>query len=337
MSNKIIRTICAFSSNPSNATIQMLNRLQNKFTEAGFVVQTTRISTNQHDFRQLRADISDQEIRLSVGSLSLAEANKFLPNFNNSKNVNFNLEIAKEELTSDHVDLLFNIIKGNAVNTFNFTYLFNSVPTPYFPSAIYKEDGFAVGLQPTDLAENCKSLNVWLEKLKATWEEINDLMQDEPDFLGIDSSIAPLFAGKSSLVNFVKRLGFNFVDSVTTDFYTQITDWIKTQNPKPYGLNGLMMPCLEDFELADEYEKGDFSIERNIFLSLHSGLGIDTYPIGINEHPQRVLEILKLIQALSNKYQKPLSARFVSDGVALIGDKTDFKNPYLKDVVVRKL
>ena len=62
-----------------------------------------------------------------------------------------------------------------------------------------------------------------------------------------------------------------------------------------------MLPCLEDFELADEYEKGNFSIERNIFLSLQSGLGIDTYPIGINESPERILNILKIVQSLSNK------------------------------------
>ena len=98
-----------------------------------------------------------------------------------------------------------------------------------------------------------------------------------------------------------------------------------------------MLPCLEDFELADEYEKGNFSIERNIFLSLQSGLGIDTYPIGIDESPKRVLNILKTIQSLSNKYDKPLSVRFVSDGKAKIGNRTSFKNKYLKDVIIRKL
>jgi uncharacterized protein (UPF0210 family) len=128
-----------------------------------------------------------------------------------------------------------------------------------------------------------------------------------------------------------------FEQSVTTDMYTKITRYIKEQNPKPIGLCGMMLPCAEDFELTAEYEQGEFSIERNIFLSLHSGLGIDTYPIGVDERPERVREILKLLQALSNKYQKPLSARFVSDGTAKIGDKTNFQNQYLKDCVVRPL
>ena len=98
-----------------------------------------------------------------------------------------------------------------------------------------------------------------------------------------------------------------------------------------------MFPCLEDEELAKEYEKGMFSIERNLFLSLHSGLGIDTYPIGIDEDPQTILNILRLTQDLSKKHNKPLSIRFVSDGRARIGEKALFNNPYLYDVSIRSL
>lgn len=187
------------------------------------------------------------------------------------------------------------------------------------------------------MAENCKTLDRWFDKMRSAWDEITRLMRNEPKFLGIDSSIAPLFEGKSSLVRFISRVGLDFSKSTTTDTYLRITKFIKSQNPKPIGLCGIMFPCLEDFELAEEYEKGNFSIERNLFLSLHSGLGIDTYPIGIDEDPKRVMEILKVVQGLSNKYNKPLSARFVSDGKAKIGQKTDFKNQYLKDVVVRRL
>ena len=156
-------------------------------------------------------------------------------------------------------------------------------------------------------------------------------------FLGLDSSVAPLVSQSGSFVAFIKRLGLDFSKTVTTDLYLTITDFIKKNNPKPVGLCGLMFPCLEDAELANEYENGNFSIERNIYLSLHSGLGIDTYPIGIDENPQRVLDILKLLQKLSNKYSKPLSARFVSDGKTRIGGKSDFRNQYLKDVTIKKL
>ena len=98
-----------------------------------------------------------------------------------------------------------------------------------------------------------------------------------------------------------------------------------------------MFPCLEDFNLAKEFEMGNFTIERNIYLSLHSGLGIDTYPIGVDEDRDKIVSILKLLQNLSSKYQKPLSARFISDGKAKIGQQTSFQNEFLKDVTIKKL
>jgi hypothetical protein len=57
----------------------------------------------------------------------------------------------------------------------------------------------------------------------------------------------------------------------------------------------------------------------------------------MDEHPQTVLHILRLLQRLSNRYDKTLSARFVSDGQAKIGARTHFGNPYLKDVTIRPL
>jgi len=173
--------------------------------------------------------------------------------------------------------------------------------------------------------------------MKSAWDELNNLFKIDSYFLGIDSSIAPLVTDEGSFIGFIKRLGLNFSDTVTTDLYTTITSFMENNNPKPIGLCGLMFPCLEDGELVNEYEKGNFSIERNIFLSLHSGLGVDTYPIGIDEKPERILEVLKLLAALSNKYKKSLSCRFVSDGKTKIGGKSDFRNQYLMDVVIRKL
>jgi len=98
-----------------------------------------------------------------------------------------------------------------------------------------------------------------------------------------------------------------------------------------------MFPCVEDFSLAEAYEENEFSIERNIFLSLHSGLGIDVYPIGINEKKERVIELLSLVKGLSEKYDKPLAARFVSDGKAKLERKLILKIRYLKDVVINPL
>lgn len=335
---KIVRTVCVFTQNPDESVLQRLDAIVQKLEQNGYIVQTKRIASTVQSVDGL-IELSAKGIEyISAGNATLAEAQQLLPAFYANKALSFNVELAQEEITSDHVQLLQEIIKTDASKTFSFTYTFNNAASsPYFPSARYEKDGFAIGMQPTDLSQGCNTLEEWLEKMKNVWQEIAELFAEEQDFLGIDSSIAPLFKGESSFVNFVKRLGLTFEHSVTTNMYTTVTKFIKEQNPKPVGLCGMMLPCLEDFELADEYEASNFSIERNVYLSLHSGLGIDTYPIGIDEKPERVIEILKLLQSLSNKYSKPLSARFVSDGKAKVGDKSDFQNQYLRDCVIRAL
>lgn len=334
MSNKIIRSICYFTNNPSNETVNKLDEIAQQLIVAGYEIQIKRVCSSGVSAKELNEKISDKELLLCVGSVGLDQAVKLLTD----KRINFNLDLTDQKINDEHVKILFDMIGQNPAKTFEFTYVFNNaVSSPFFPAATYEKEGFAIGLQSNDLAENCNSLDEWLNKMKEVWDEINLMFENDKDFLGIDSSVAPFSNGKSSLVNFVKKLGYDFNDSVVTDIYTQITNFIKKENPKPIGLCGIMFPCLEDFELAEEYEKGNFTIERNVFLSLHSGLGIDTYPIGINEDQTKVLNILKLVQALSNKYKKSLSVRFVSDGKTKIGEKTDFQNQYLKDVIIKKL
>lgn len=59
--------------------------------------------------------------------------------------------------------------------------------------------------------------------------------------------------------------------------------------------------------------------------------------MGVDEDLDRILEVLRLVHGLSIKYRKPLPARFISDGRARIGERTDLNSPYLKDVTVRPL
>lgn len=337
--NRIVRAICCFAKDPSKETLKRLDYLGDKLSEAGFEIQNKRVcSPNKETVLKLDKGYANETNIFSIGSLTRDEILNLLPRLAKTIDTSFNLDLTDKDIEIGDAQVLFEMIKNCPGKTFAFSFVFNNPPSaPFFPSGNYSQDGFAIGFQPTDLSENCKTLEEWLEKMKSMWDEAMALFKNEADFLGIDSSIAPLFAGKSSLISFMKRLHSNFSQSTTTDTYLKIANFIKNQNPKPIGLCGIMFPCLEDFELAKEYEKGNFSIERNVYLSLHSGLGIDTYPIGVDENPERVLQILKLTQGLSNKYKKPLSIRFVSDGKTKIGEKSNFNNQYLKDVAVRSL
>jgi uncharacterized protein len=335
---KIIRSLCWFSEYPSIAGISdQLNEIEGKLSENGYLVQTKRVCFSKARVNELNQWGNADSLYLSVGSLSMDSFAEELEDFLHTQNVSLNLDLT-DGVTAHHVDMLLRIIRDAPAKTFQFAYTFHNRPSsPFFPSATFERPGFAIGLQPTDLSEGCLDLSAWLFAMEAVWLELCEILDSNAHFLGIDTSIAPLFRGESSLVHFVKEIFGDFSKAVTTDFFIKISTFLSTRNPKPVGLCGLMLPCLEDFELAEEYEAGRFSIERNVFLALHSGLGVDTYPVGIDENPQRILQILCLLQKLSAKYEKPLSARFVSDGKTKIGEVSDFQNPYLKDVKIRPL
>ena len=335
---KIIRAVCLFSDRASEAATSTLERLSLALSSRGFTVQTQRLCSPDIPGVFSLDQGTDKPILFSIGTLDLGTAHAILPKFLAAKHIDFNVDLTSEDIGAAHTALLTNIIQKNAAKTFSFTYTFNNAPsTPYFPSANYERNGFAVGLQPTDLSEGCNTIEEWLDRMRAVWFEIDTICLLEEGFLGIDTSIAPLFAGRGSFIDFIRRTGRDFSKSVTTDVYMKISRFINEKYPKKVGLCGLMFACLEDFELAAEYEQGNFPIERNAFLSLHSGLGVDSYPIGVDELSERIAEVLTLCQGLSNKYKKPLSARFVSDGKAKIGQLTHFGIPYLKNVVIRPL
>ncbi len=335
---KIIRSLCLFTHQPSEQSIARVKMLAQRLDEGGFTVQTQRLCSPDVDSIFDIDGRADGTTFLSVGRLGWEQSIEILDRFCSARNVAFNLDLSNEAISAAHVSLLTDIIRKNAAKTFSFTYTFNNaLSSPYFPSATYERNGFAVGLQPTDLSIGVRTIEEWLSRMQTAWHEIDAIMESEEDYLGVDTSIAPLFDGRSSLINFVSRLGLDFSRVVTSDFFLRIADFLNERGSRRVGLCGLMFACLEDFELAAEYEKGNFSVERCLFLSLQSGLGIDAYPVGVDEDPERIADVLRLTQGLSNKHRKPLSARFISDGMARIGDQTALANPYLKDVIVRPL
>ena len=210
------------------------------------MVQTKRLCSKNLGINEIESKIADTSIILGLGSLVQEQIN--LEEFFSDQRVFFNLDLTSQIIDLKPVEFLFKIVNQKPAKTFNFTYVFNhTVSSPFFPSAVYDKDGFSIGLQPTNLSENCQSLDDWFNKLTAAYQELMGIFKTEPNFLGIDSSIAPLYQGKSSLVNFVKRLNPSFPESVTTDFYLKITNFIKQNNPKPIGLCGLMFAMFGGF------------------------------------------------------------------------------------------
>lgn len=335
---KTIRTLCYFVQTDIKKSIQRLTHLKYQLEKAGFVIQTVRLCSPSLVIDALPT-LPNTELLYSWGTVSREELRARAATFLRVDNPIFANVDLSEGVEDADVDWVWMMLQHNPAKLFHFAYTFQSPnnASPYFPTASSMRDGFAVGLQSTDLAASCATLGEWFEVQRIVWDELKVLLAGEADFLGIDSSVAPLYEGDSSLVHHITRWFGDFEACVTSDIFMQITQFIKSQNPMPTGLCGLMLPCLEDFGLADLYERGAFSIERNVFLSLHSGLGIDTYPFAVDESPARVKQILQLLCGLAAKYKKQLSIRLISDGKARKGERTNFNNKYLKDATVRAL
>lgn len=350
---QIIRSICYFlpdnaEKGDQHAATKRLEQLQDHLQGAGWQVQTLRLcsrSLRAEQLPTLRADLQTK-VLYTWGALQPSDADwaerrqAWLDS--GSTPLFFHRPFAHDEQPqASDVDFLLHTLRTNALKLFHFGFAFASPlnSSPYFPVAQYARTGFAVGLQSTNLAAACTTLEQWFDCQRSAWQRLATLLGKESDFLGIDSSVAPLYEGDSSLIYHLRRWfpTQTFAQLATSDVFCRITQCIKTQNPLPVGLCGLMLPCLEDFELAALYEKSEFSTERNLFLSLHSGVGIDTYPIGIDENAERLLQVLRLTHALAYKYQKMLSIRWISDGITRIGERSAFGNPYLQEAVLRSV
>ena len=334
---RIVRSLCWFAPNVSAWEPERLDRAEACLIAAGWAVQTKRLVLRDiPDRLDLRADDEVPPV-VGVGPVPRRTLWRRWDDLMAAGNVTFALDIT-DDLSIRDVDWLVRLIREAPALTFNFGYVVNNRPgSPLFPCAQYSDEGIAVALQSTSLAAGAADPGEWFASLVPAWDELIDVLDAGFPLLGIDSSVAPMFDGASSLIHHVKRWRGSFEQSVTTDLYLQITDFMRSANPRPAGLCGLMLPCLEDFELAEEYEAGQFDIERNLYVSMHCGLGIDTYPIGIDETSERILSVLQLVRGLGLRYGKPLVIRFVSDGVAAVGEPTNFQNPYLRDVTVRPI
>lgn len=347
MTKKVIRTLTYFLPHAVadwQPTMARIAALYDRAIAAGYEVQTLRLCSPHLCAGQLPTLGENLPLLLcSWGTLDMAAADfesRVADWWSSDDALFFNINLQAEP-TRAHVDFLMETLKRRPLKLFHFAYTVAAADnrSPFFPSAHSEREGFAVGLQTTDLAVGAATLGDWLERKRAVWAEIIELFGAENDFMGIDSSVAPLFENGSSLFEHLARWYPNYSMSrlATMPIFTQITNFIKTQNPMPTGLCGLMLPCLEDFALARHYDNGDFDTERNLYLSLHSGLGIDTYPFGIDQDAGRMLEVLQLLYALGTKYKKPLSVRWISDGISKIGEQSRFENQFLLDAKIRAI
>ena len=336
----MIRSLCYFTENPKPALITRLRKLAAQLAQGlGLPVQTLRIALPPASPRKYEEQLVEhKDLLIGLGPWTIEQAKEYKEDYHTSPRCFFYAQTQDAEQDAFWLAWLYETAQKAALKTFHYALSFEVPPSsPFFPSARFEQEGFSIGFQAFNWVEACPNPQAWLDKQSEIWDKTLKILAQEPDFLGIDSSLAPLGGGYGSWWALLERWGLTWEQAILSDFFTQLSSYLKRENPKPLGLCGLMFPCLEDEGLAQAYEIGAFSLERNLFVSLHSGLGVDTYPFGLDQNPAAFKRLIPLVRALSQKYKKPLSLRFISDGLARIGERTNFNNIYLKDVKLRAL
>ena len=223
--------------------------------------------------------------------------------------------------------------------------------TPFFPAGYNagNDHQFAIGLQSASVileaisekknpAEAEKAIR---EKLGAFAVQIENIGKDVAQqtswtYEGIDLSPAPL--KRDSIGAAIEAYTGGWLGtSGTLSTAALITRAIQSIPVTRAGYSGLMLPVLEDSTIARRWSEGALNMDSLLAYSAVCGTGLDTIPLPGRVTPEQLIKILGDVASLSVKWKKPLSARLLPIAGKDAGDRTDFDNPRLVNVLLRPL
>jgi uncharacterized protein len=223
--------------------------------------------------------------------------------------------------------------------------------TPFFPAGYNSgnDHQFAMGLQSANVIADAlagqknpaAAENAIREKLGAFAVQIEHIGKDVAQqtgwiYEGIDLSPAPL-KHVSIGAAIEAYTGSWLGSSGTLSAAAMITRAIQSIPVTRVGYSGLMLPVLEDSTIARRWSEGSISLDGLLAYSSVCGTGLDTIPLPGRVTPEQLIKILGDVASLSVKWKKPLSARLLPIAGKDAGDRTDFDNPRLVNVMLRPL
>ena len=223
--------------------------------------------------------------------------------------------------------------------------------SPFFPAAYNEGFGhqFAVGLESPNLIQSAFK---GAADLAAARQKLTDALAAEAfdvqhhaeridmetgwRFAGIDLSPAP---GKdASIALAMEELTQQpFGSSGTLTAAATITAAIKAVSAKQTGYSGLMLPVLEDPELAKRWSEGHLSVDALLAYSAVCATGLDTIPLPGDVTEEQLDLMIGDMASLAFKWHKPLTARLLPVAGKHPGDMTEFTDPNLINVKLQPL
>jgi uncharacterized protein len=223
---------------------------------------------------------------------------------------------------------------------------------PFFPGSYHTGEGhqFSVGLESanvvqavlenekSDLDKATQSLSAELSRFDSECEQIAKEIEKSSKWVyaGLDPTPAPL-AGVSIGDAIEKFIGGRFGSSGTLAAAAMITRAVKTAPIKQTGYVGLMVPVMEDNVLARRWSESAYNIDSLLSYSAVCGTGLDTVPLPGEVSEEQLARIIGDMASLAFKWKKPLSARLLPVPGKNPGDRTEFENPALTNVMLQKL
>jgi uncharacterized protein (UPF0210 family) len=224
---------------------------------------------------------------------------------------------------------------------------------PFFPAAYGGEDrpAFAIASEAADLAvqafSQASSLKEAVENLVKSIEDhadklqsiaLNLARQSGVRFGGLDLTPAPFPEKNRSLGTALERLGVPAIGLHGSLAASAIlADALDRARYPRAGFNGLMLPVLEDWTLARRAADGSLTVKDLLLYSAVCGTGLDTIPLPGDTSQEALAALLLDLAALSQRLDKPLTARLMPIPGKQAGDPTGFDFPYFANSRVMAL
>jgi uncharacterized protein (UPF0210 family) len=227
-----------------------------------------------------------------------------------------------------------------------------SVPpySPFFPAAYHTGNGrqFTIGLQsagtvkaafegaPDIAAARRRLIDLFFPQAFEA-ENVASSIDQEQGWIYLGQDLSPAPSKDASIGEAIETLSKQpFGASGTMTVVGMITSVLKEDiAARKVGYSGLMLPIAEDPRLADRWNNGYVSIDALLSYSAVCGTGLDTVPLPGDTSVEDIARIIGDVATLSVKWNKPLSARLLPIAGKHVGERTEFNNPNLIDVVLQ--
>jgi hypothetical protein len=177
-----------------------------------------------------------------------------------------------------------------------------------------------------------------LTKYSSSTRASKDRDPKPPSFLGIDFSMAPFPAEASSIGTAFERLGVSQVGMHGSLAAAAIlTECLDRARFRRTGVNGLMLPVLEDATLAQRAAQGTLTVKDLLLYSAVCGTGLDTVPLPGDASAAQIAPLLVDVATLALRLDKPLTARLMPIPNKKAGDATGFDFGYFANSKVMAL